>query len=243
MARHPGSRPVWLDLLTDDVDAAVAFYAAVFGWTWETKGAYRVARMGDRLVAGMSPFAAEEASPHWLVQIAVDDAAAASKRLQFLQGDVLLESDEPGAPAIVMDPQGAVFALLTAELSEQVAPEDTPIGAVAWHELLAPRADLGARIYKTLLDWKPAEPVYGPDGQVVVMRARRKPVAGLREGVDDELPCWIPYVRVTSLAEAVVAGEAAGARVLAPALDLPGIEARGAILADPRGARFGMLEV
>jgi predicted enzyme related to lactoylglutathione lyase len=240
VARHPGSRPVWHDLLTDDPEASEAFYTAVFGWSWEAREGYRVAKVGDQLVAGLSPFDAEGAAPHWLVHMAVDDAQTSARRLQFLQGEVLLDPEQPGDPAIVVDPQGAVFAMLAAEPAEI---DDPPVGTFAWHELLAPRADLGARIYKTLLDWKPASPVYGPGGQVVVMKSRRKPVAALREGLDDDVSTWVPFVRVASLAEAVAGGETAGARVLAAALDLPGIEARGAIFADPRGAPVGVLEM
>src|SRR5689334_6618987 len=61
MATHsqakPAGTPTWIDLMTPDVDAARAFYQAVFGWEYDIGGpeygGYTTARLGTRPTAGL----------------------------------------------------------------------------------------------------------------------------------------------------------------------------------------------
>ncbi len=95
---HPGAQLVnepgtwsWSELLTTDVEASMAFYAAVFGWTANTHGdavgaagpmAYTEWQVGGRSVAGMMakpPMMPAEVPPHWAVYFAVADTDAASR--------------------------------------------------------------------------------------------------------------------------------------------------------------------
>ena len=54
----PAGTPTWSDLLTPDIDAARAFYHAVFGWDYDIGGpeygGYTTARLGTRMTVGMS---------------------------------------------------------------------------------------------------------------------------------------------------------------------------------------------
>lgn len=231
------SRPLWHDLLTTDPETAAAFYAELLGWQVETMGeGYRVASIEGRRALGIVGMG-EGAEPHWLVNIAVEDVATATRRLAFLQGQVLVEPESEAEPAIVSDPAGSVFALLEAE---PLPAEPAPVGGIAWHELVAPRADLGARVYKTLMGWTAGEPVSLPNGRVIVLSADA-PVAGLREGLDDLTPSWVPFFRVSDLDAVHTAAVDAGATSIAHHLDIPGPDATGAILRDPTGALFGLL--
>src|SRR4051812_30101595 len=57
----PAGTPTWLDLMAPDIEAARAFYQAVFGWEYDIGnpefGGYTPARlsgqMGERMVAGL----------------------------------------------------------------------------------------------------------------------------------------------------------------------------------------------
>ena len=53
----PAGTPTWIDLMAPDVDAARAFYHAVFGWEYDIGGAeyggYTTARLGQRTTAGL----------------------------------------------------------------------------------------------------------------------------------------------------------------------------------------------
>lgn len=240
MTRNPLIRFVWHDLVTTDPEAAAAFYGGVLGWTWERPGdgAWRVAHAGDHRVAGLLPIG-EGASPHWLCHVAVDDPAQVCRRLAFLQGQVLLPPDaETGGTAVAADPAGAVFGIVGGE----AVGDESPPGAVAHHELLGPRPDLGARVYRTLLGWTAGPPVRIGTGDRISLSAGGRPVATLSAWPSSDAvpPQWVPYVRCADLAGAVARARAAGATLLDPDHALPG-QGAAALLSDPQGAVFGLL--
>ena len=121
----------WSELVTTDTETSKEFYGAVFGWGHQTHGegspmAYTEWKVGDRSVAGMMakpPMMPAEVPPHWGVYFAVDGTDAAMDKVKQLGGQVLMGpmDVEPGRFAVVSDPQGAVFNIIT--LSPQRAQE------------------------------------------------------------------------------------------------------------------------
>jgi predicted enzyme related to lactoylglutathione lyase len=127
--QHPGAQLVnepgtwsWNELITTDVEGAKAFYGAVFGWGSETHGegpgAYTEWQQGGRSIGGMmpkQPAMPEEMPPNWGVYFSVADVDAAVDRVQALGGSVLMPpfEVEPGRMAVVMDPGGAPFNVIT----------------------------------------------------------------------------------------------------------------------------------
>jgi predicted enzyme related to lactoylglutathione lyase len=116
-AAGPG-RIVWTELLSDDSDAAAAFYESVIGYELQTierrGGSYTLlARQGiDR--AGILQNPADGWDPVWLTYIGVEDPAAAAARAEALGGKVLLPVSpdvREGTMAVVTDPSGAVLVL------------------------------------------------------------------------------------------------------------------------------------
>lgn len=138
--RHRGSAAVnehgavnFNNLHTDDVEAAKAFYGAVFGWMTIAAGApmWALPGYGDHLEelnpgmrAGMKEMAPEGfedvvarilprdgAAARWSVTFAVNDADATAVRACELGGSVLAEPQN--APwvrfAVLADPAGASF--------------------------------------------------------------------------------------------------------------------------------------
>jgi hypothetical protein len=126
---HPGAGVVnepgtlsWNELVTTDVDASTAFYGAVFGWGAETHGegagAYTEWQVGGRSIAGMMLKPAmmpAEIPPHWSVYFAVADTDNAVARVTELGGTVVMPpmDIEPGRFAVVSDPTGGVFNVIT----------------------------------------------------------------------------------------------------------------------------------
>jgi uncharacterized protein len=126
---HPGAGLVnepgtlsWNELVTTDVDASIAFYGAVFGWGAETHGegasAYTEWQVGGRSIAGMMlkpPMMPAEVPPHWSVYFAVADTDNAVARVTELGGTVVMPpmDIEPGRFAVVSDPTGGVFNVIT----------------------------------------------------------------------------------------------------------------------------------
>ncbi len=106
---------VWNELQTNDVEAAKAFYSAVFGWTYEVDQNGYVACLADgRVQAGM--MAIDESwgpvPPNWSIYFMVEDVAATAEKAQELGGKVLVPpspAGEVGTFAVVQDPQGGIF--------------------------------------------------------------------------------------------------------------------------------------
>lgn len=117
---QPGSL-AWNELSTRDPAAARAFYGAVFGWGAKGEDAeYVEFQVDGRTVAGMLDMNSRglpaQIPPHWLVYFAVADCDAAVARVTELGGTVRMPAmDIPGTGrfAVVADPQGAVFAVVS----------------------------------------------------------------------------------------------------------------------------------
>jgi predicted enzyme related to lactoylglutathione lyase len=120
--KEPGA-VVWNELNTRNPDASKAFYGESFGWEFEEQqfdaGPYTSIKMGEAAVGGMIDItgrAPDEVPPHWLVYFAVEDVDAAVARASEADGGVVLEPFDIGGVgriAIVKDPFGAVFAVMT----------------------------------------------------------------------------------------------------------------------------------
>jgi predicted enzyme related to lactoylglutathione lyase len=119
LANEPGT-VIWNECHSPDPAAAAGFYETVFGYgiAESDLGAnepYRALQVGGRSVAGVQPTRGAE-PPSWLTVFACarcDDAVA---RVRALGGDTLTEPfDIPdvGRFAVVADPPGAVFGLLS----------------------------------------------------------------------------------------------------------------------------------
>jgi predicted enzyme related to lactoylglutathione lyase len=214
----------WTELLTDDPDATCAWLAPALGWRRD--GA--LLKAGDQAVARVMRLGDPEAAPHWLLHLAVPELAALCRRAAFLQGRVLLEPEvvaDVGAGAVIADPMGCVlhpFELLPGHrATEPSGAAGTLVGAL----LYAPRVDLGARFYGTLLGW---ERKAGPGG--VVWSADGRPIAAGVEAPKDSTAQWLPLFAVEDLDAAVACGDA----VLLDPVELPGF-GRVAAIEGPDG--------
>ena len=78
---YANGTPSWVDLGSPEIDASVAFYGGLFGWTTtepgpvEETGGYRMFLKDGKLVAGIGPNQ-EGQPPSWTTYLAVDDAGA-----------------------------------------------------------------------------------------------------------------------------------------------------------------------
>ena len=124
---HTGSQVIresgamsWVEMNARDIDTALRFYPAVFGWTVESHEGdmpYHEFHLGSDSVGGMLPMPPQvpaEVPSHWLVYFGSDDVDASAKKVTELGGMVAAgPMDFPGGRfAVVMDPQGAAFGLM-----------------------------------------------------------------------------------------------------------------------------------
>ena len=83
---QPLGTPTWIDLGIPDLDRAMEFYGAVFGWDFEVgpeeTGRYTMCRRDGRAVAAIMPNQDPAASDFWWqVYLATDDCDATAKRV------------------------------------------------------------------------------------------------------------------------------------------------------------------
>jgi len=114
----------WTELMTDDVQAAKAFYGEVFNWTLEDQNmlesTYTVIKVGKSQIGGITKKSAhEEAMPSmWKSYITVSDVDETAARVERSGGKLLLPpTDIPtvGRIIVIQDPQGAVISAITYE--------------------------------------------------------------------------------------------------------------------------------
>ena len=124
MEGAPGS-VCWLELQSRDLKAAADFYEAVFGWEptkLELPGqgytTFALHRGGDAFAGGMSvPDVAPRSTPSfWQPYIGVTDTDSAVERAARLGATVVAPPQDAanvGRWAVLQDPQGAMFGVLT----------------------------------------------------------------------------------------------------------------------------------
>lgn len=113
----------WSELTTPDPAAAARFYGELLGWAVQAVDMggpepYRIGEVAGRAVAGIMapPPEAPSMPPAWGVYMTVADCDAATARCTALGGRCLVEPmDVPGVGrmAVLQDPQGAVFNVMT----------------------------------------------------------------------------------------------------------------------------------
>ncbi len=114
---------IWNELNTTDRSAAAAFYQASFGIesaAMEMAGAenYFALKVGDRPVGGMQPMPEQmppDTPSHWLTYFSVPDTDATVEKVTAAGGAALQEPIDmvAGRMAMVTDPQGATFAVIS----------------------------------------------------------------------------------------------------------------------------------
>lgn len=112
----------WAELTARGVEKAIPFYRKVFGWALKTsddpQNSYTEFQIDGESVAGateMSPMAPPDMPNYWLVYFSVDDVDASAAQAERIGGKVMLAPlDFPGGRmAMIADPEGAIFGLLT----------------------------------------------------------------------------------------------------------------------------------
>lgn len=116
----PGSF-CWNELATTDTNKAGDFYSTTFAWGKDVQNfgpmEYTMFKNGDKSAGGMFGITPEMGNvpPHWLVYFAVDDCDAKVQKATELGARVMKPADDiPGVGrfAILLDPQGAAFAII-----------------------------------------------------------------------------------------------------------------------------------
>ena len=248
--------PCWVDLATTGRVAAKAFYADLFGWTYQDNPMdetgdvfYSMAMTDGSFVGGMyeQPEDQRQAGipPHWLIHIAVDDVDATAARVPGLGGTVAappFDVFDAGRMTFISDPTGAYVAFWQANRHIGAGVKSEP-GAIIWCELLSNDPGAATAFYTELLGVE-SETLTLDDAEYTVFLSGGIGVAGtmampqhLREM---SIPShWSVYFQVDDVDAAVEKAVTNGGRVGLPPTDIATV-GRIAFLMDPQDAGFGL---
>ena len=256
--------PCWIDILQPDPDAAMGFYAALFGWEFagpgempgDPPGRYFVTRLRGRDVAGIGSQPAGDPSPPpaWNTYVSVASADEAALCAVDAGGAVLVEPFDvlpAGRMAVVADPAGAPFSLWQPgeRRGAQVVNE---AGAWAMSHLSSPDPEGAAAFYGDLFGWT-TETFGEGDAAVTTFRlpgyfggepsqpVSREVVATMSSAGGDGAPGWSVNLWDRDVDATTAKAVELGGRAVAEPFDTP--ISRMAVLADPYGATFSIANV
>ena len=249
--RLPG-KMVFAELVTPDLDGAERFYGGLFGWTFKEVPVrdtrYAEAIVNGAQVAGLIQKPIPPGGgrrPSWLTFFATADVDATTDVATHYGARVLFAPRAAaglGREAVLADPQGAVFALLASSSGD---PPDVLVddGAWIWSSLITNDPNTAAGFYRALFGYQVfAAPEGG--GKHLVMASNdyaRASVNPFPADRPDDRARWTDFVRVEDVGSAVAKAVSLGGTVLVPAHgDREGDPV--AIVADPQGAAFGLLQ-
>ena len=248
MMAGPGAF-VWYELMTSDVDAAVAFYGSAFGWSGTDSGhpGYVIMGLGARPVVGAMKLRDEQvaagARPFWTGYIGVEDVDAATTKALSLGGSLhVAPTDIPqvGRFSVINDPEGALITLFRG-MGDAVELATGP-GAIGWHELATSDWTKAFDFYDAMFGWTKADAIGMGDMGVYQLFAHQGEVIGGMSNRPPQIPVsnWLFYVNVEEIGAAVERVKSAGGQILNGPLQVP----TGSWIVqclDAQGAAFAMV--
>ena len=246
---------IWYELLTSELEPALAFYGQVIGWTAQDSGTpgvdYRILAMNGVGLGGAMQIPAEAAKngmqPGWLGYLNVADVDAAVAAVTAAGGAVhrpamdlpgvgriALIADAQGAPVYVMQPAGAG--------GPSHAFASGKPGHAGWNELNTTDWEAAFALYGPIFGWGKSTPMdMGPMGVYQLFSAGgAEAIGAMFNNPNVPRPHWLFYFNVEDIDAAKARLEAAGGTSLMGPHPVPGdlwiVQAQ-----DPQGATFAIV--
>jgi predicted enzyme related to lactoylglutathione lyase len=267
---YPPGVPCWVDTAQPDPDAAVDFYAGLFGWEFDDRmpagrpGRYLVAQLqgGDVAAVGSQPEGAPS-EPVWSTYIWVESAAEAAAKAKDAGGSIVTEPFEvadAGRMAILADPDGAAFCVWQARSHKGAQVVNAP-GSWNFSDLNTPNPDEATAFYGAVFGWEATRvdlgelsftmfrlPGYGDflalsDPDIRARQAEQDAPEGFEDAVAGLVPGDGPSHWSVTFSVDDTDGTAERAAELGATVVVPPFDAgpaRVAVLRDPQGAVFSV---
>ncbi|WP_449486549.1 VOC family protein [Streptomyces avidinii] len=250
----PGT-PCWIDLMVPDQQAALDFYADLFGWQGEIgppeQGGYSVCTLKGKPVAGIMKASNPDGTVPdpmpptvWTTYLATDAIDTVLKSATDARGQVVMgpmDVMDLGRMAVLADPTGAVFGLWQAGTFDGAGIVNEH-GALIWNELSTGDVAAASAFYSAVLPVTTAASEMPGAADYTEFKVGDRAVGGmmdLKNLPPGTPPNWLPYFHADDVDSVQAAAVRAGASVLAPAFDMAA--GRMAVLADPQGAPFAII--
>lgn len=248
---HHAGKMVFAVLMTPDLVAAERFYANMFSWNFHNfySGSTLVGQAslnGHVVAAIVQKTIPQGRNPVWRSFLSIGDVdKAAALAVQHGASVLLTPHDLPaiGRDALLIDPQGAVFGMLASSSGDPPDILAAP-GEWIWSSLITTDPDTDAAFYGAVFGYDLFKLPDPQDARHLILASDGYARASVNPMPVDRPVSharWISYVRVTDMtamsAKLVALG---GHVVLAPHADRNG--GMIALMSDPAGALFGLLE-
>lgn len=234
---------VWRELMTTDLAKAKAFYSGLFGWTLAdmpfSDGAYTLISNGEKQIGGM--MSVPEGAPpvsFWHSYASVASVDAAVSATKEAGGNVLvgpIDAPNVGRFAVLMDPTGAVFSVITQENGDGEACMP-PAGAFCWESLNTSDAGAMLPFYEKAVGW-----AHKDHNGMSLLFAGENMVADVGSPPPGVPSHWITHIVVENLERSRDLSVSLGGQVMMGEVPVPGI-GRLAVIQDPAGATLSLFE-
>lgn len=267
--QYPPGVPCWVDTPQPDVEAAIRFYEALFGWQFigpgpmpgEPPGKYFVARVRGRDVAGVCSQPPAGTPPHavWNTYISVESVDATAEKVQRAGGTVVaapFDALPAGRIAVLRDPAGASFCAWEAE-DRQRAQLVNESQAWAMSALRTSDPNGAKAFYGAVFGWE-ADTFDLPEGAITLWRLPgyvggepQQPVprdvvgvmlpTGSDPAAAGAQPHWNVDFWVKDMHAFTARAAELGANIVVPPYDTAAF--RQSVVADPQGAVFSVSQL
>ncbi len=250
MAVATSHKPIWIDLSTQDAEAARAFYSKLFGWQIDVNpdpqyGGYGRAQIDGQDVAGIGPAQQADQPSAWSFYAGTEDASESARRAEAAGGKVIaptFDVGDQGKMAVFQDPTGAFVSVWQPTGMAGFQRQGT--NAFAWAELNARGRDSALPFYEQVFGWSlRRSEMPGGAPEYVEFQVDGESIAGANE-LDPSMAGapnhWLVYFGADDVDGAFDKAVGLGAQEIVRPQDFPG--GRFAIVADPQGAAFGLLK-
>jgi predicted enzyme related to lactoylglutathione lyase len=243
----PGT-PSWVDLTTPDLQDALRFYGALFGWEFEDAGEeaghYHQALLRGKRVAGIGPNPPETPpSAFWSTYFAGSDVDAHAKAITDAGGKVSFgptDVMDQGRMLVGQDPAGAMFGVWEprAHAGAQLVNEHA---AFSWNELVGNDLEGATRFYGAVFDSTfESLPDTPSDVAYRLIKVSGDVVGGISGMGGDAPPHWLTYFMHDEIDSGLAKARELGGEQIGEPADSP--YGRHARVRDPQGAVFALIQ-
>ena len=239
---------VWYELVTSDIDAALAFYGKVLGWTAQDfpggEGRYVIVSAAGKGVGGVMALPDGMRHPFWMGYVGVENADAAVTKLEGAGAKIhrRMEIPEVGRIALVADRQGAGFAIIqgASDRPSEAFSQHMP-GHGNWHELHTTDWEDAFDFYAGQFGWTKNDAIpMGEMGTYQLINIGDTRAGAMFNDPNMPQPMWLYYFGTPDIDAAVDLVNGNGGKILFGPQEVPG----GAFIvnvSDPHGAMFALV--
>ena len=243
---QPDGTPTWIDLGIPDLDRAMEFYGALFGWEFEIGpeeyGRYTTCRLDGRRAAALVPNPDPSATEFWwTVYLAADDVATTLARAVAAGGGVVdgpFDIPEQGRGALLRDSVGAQFGIWQgrAHIGCEVVNEP---GALVRNDLVTPTPGPARDFYTAVFEFGLDRNEDMPEADFTFLRRPDgHEIGGIFGNPAAPRSMWSTVFEVADTDAAVRRAAETGGKAAEP-IDM--LYGRLAMVTDPFGTEFSVI--